>query len=76
MAKLPALTGMQVVRVFQKAGFSVARISGSHHIMKKEGHLRRLSIPVHAGKTVGQGLLKSQISEAGLTIEQFLSLLD
>jgi len=43
--------------------------------MKKRGHLHRLSIPVHAGKTVGEGLLKAQIKDAGLTIDEFRSYL-
>lgn len=76
MPKLPAVTGTQVIRAFEKAGFSVTRITGSHHIMKKEGHPRRLSIPVHGSRIVGRGLVQSQITEAGLTIEQFITLLD
>jgi predicted RNA binding protein YcfA (HicA-like mRNA interferase family) len=43
--------------------------------MKKPGHPNRLSIPVHAGKIVGKGLLRAQISAAGLTLDQFKKLL-
>ncbi|MBI1903336.1 MAG: type II toxin-antitoxin system HicA family toxin [Planctomycetes bacterium] len=75
MPAIPRITGRDAVRAFERAGFTVARISGSHHILKKEGCPNRLSIPVHAGETVGTGLLKSQIEAAGLTIEQFLELL-
>lgn len=75
MAKVPTISGMDAVRAFERAGFVVVRISGSHHIMKKESHPHRLSIPVHAGKTVGKGLLQSQIAAAGLTTEEFLELL-
>jgi predicted RNA binding protein YcfA (HicA-like mRNA interferase family) len=75
MAKVPTISGMDAVRAFERVGFVVVRISGSHHIMKKEGHPHRLSIPVHSGKTVGKGLLQSQIAAAGLTTEEFLELL-
>jgi predicted RNA binding protein YcfA (HicA-like mRNA interferase family) len=33
-AAIPAVRGAQVVRALERAGFEVARISGSHHVMK------------------------------------------
>ena len=75
MCEIPRVTGADAVRAFGKAGFVVVRTRGSHHIMKRAGTRNRLSIPVHAGKTVGLGLLKSQILAAGLTIGQFHDLL-
>ena len=75
MSDIPRITGEQAVRAFERAGFSVVRVSGRHHIMKKPGHPNRLSIPVHAGKIIGKGLLRSQISAAGMTVEQFKRLL-
>ena len=75
MPRIPRITGDQAVAAFEKAGFRVDRITGSHHIMKRDGHRDRLSIPAHKGKTVGLGLLKSQIVAAGLTIERFIELL-
>ena len=75
MPKVPRVSGTEAVRAFEKAGFSHDRTSGSHYFMKKEGHRYLLSIPIHKGKTVGTGLLKSQIEAAGLTIEEFIDLL-
>jgi predicted RNA binding protein YcfA (HicA-like mRNA interferase family) len=75
MPKIPRITGEEAVRAFERAGVVVVRVSGSHHIMKKSGHPNRLSIPVHAGKTVGTGLLKSQIEAASITLEQFIEFL-
>lgn len=73
MSDVPRINGMQAVNAFKSAGFVVARVSGSHHIMKKDGCPNRLSIPVHGAKTVGVGLLLRQIKVAGLTVEQFNS---
>lgn len=75
MPKIPRISGQEAIRAFQKVGFVVDRVRGSHHIMKRENHPFHLSIPVHPGKTVGTGLLKSQIENAGLTVEQFIELL-
>ena len=71
----PRVSGKKAVAAFEKPGFYVVRVRGSHHILKKDGHRLRLSIPVHAGETVGVGLLESQIANAGLTVEQFKELL-
>ncbi len=76
MAKLPSVRGEDAVRAFGKVGFNLARIHGSHHILKKPGCISELSIPVHRGKTVKHGLLRSQIRAAGLTVEEFIALLD
>jgi predicted RNA binding protein YcfA (HicA-like mRNA interferase family) len=75
MSSIPKITGREAIRAFEKAGFKVVRISGSHHIMKRDGNPFLLSIPVHRGKTIGSGLLKSQIAAAGLTADEFIALL-
>ena len=75
MASLPAVTAGRAMGAFMKAGFTLARTTGSHHILKKPGHRLLLSIPVHAGQTLGRGLLKSQITAAGLTVDEFVALL-
>ncbi|MFH1703412.1 MAG: hypothetical protein ABIB41_08305 [Nitrospirota bacterium] len=40
----------------------------------KKGSPYILSIPVHKGKPIKQGLLRDQIAKAGLTVEEFLEL--
>jgi predicted RNA binding protein YcfA (HicA-like mRNA interferase family) len=47
MSSLPVLSGRNVVKVFEKFGWQVARRRGSHLVMVKEGHLATLSIPDH-----------------------------
>jgi predicted RNA binding protein YcfA (HicA-like mRNA interferase family) len=74
MPKLPRITGREAVDAFCRAGYTVDRVKGSHSILKRPGS-NRLTIPVHAGKTVGAGLLLSQIAAAGLTTDEFLALL-
>jgi predicted RNA binding protein YcfA (HicA-like mRNA interferase family) len=38
MPKLPGLSGADIVRALEKLGFVVARQSGSHIVMKREGN--------------------------------------
>ncbi|TCP57605.1 putative RNA binding protein YcfA (HicA-like mRNA interferase family) [Tumebacillus sp. BK434] len=76
MPPIPRIPASLAVKAFQKAGWVVARIKGSHHILIKPGSPLTLSIPDHGKETVGLGLLKRQISNAGLTVEEFIALLD
>lgn len=71
MSSLPVVTGKQAVKAFSKLGFSVARITGSHHILKKDGHEYLLSVPVHSGQTIKPGTLRGLIRAAGITPEEF-----
>lgn len=59
------------MRAFERAGFALVRISGSHHIMKRDGHPFLLSVPVHGSDPVKRGTLRSLIRDAGLTVEEF-----
>lgn len=73
MASLPALSGREVVRAFEKDGWQVARQRGSHVILVKEGSMATLSVPDH--KEVARGTLRSLIRASGLTVEHFCALL-
>ena len=73
MPKIPVVKGDNVVRAFKRAGFVWDRTAGSHHILKKPGCT--LSIPVHAGKDYGKGLLKKQIEAANLSVDDFVEYL-
>ena len=71
MPALPVLSGQEVVKVFESFGWQVARQSGSHIIMVKEGENATLSIPNH--KAVAKGTLRSLIRSANLTVAEFVA---
>jgi predicted RNA binding protein YcfA (HicA-like mRNA interferase family) len=70
----PALRAREVVRVLEKAGFVRWRQKGSHLTLYRASDRRALTIPIHFSKTVPKGTLHAIIKQAGLTIEEFLSL--
>ncbi len=47
MPKLPVMSGREVVRVFEKHGWEIARQRGSHIILVKTGENTTLSVPDH-----------------------------
>jgi predicted RNA binding protein YcfA (HicA-like mRNA interferase family) len=71
MADVPLLKPREVVKVFKKLGWEVARQRGSHIILTKEGHIATLSVPDHP--EVARGTLRALVARAGLTIEEFLA---
>ena len=75
MLRLPALTGNEVVSALEKVGFQVIRQKGSHVRMQHEDG-KVVTIPVHAGKNIGRGLLRKILRDAELTCEEFIALLE
>ncbi len=73
MPKLPNLSGGEVVSVFHRFGWAIARQRGSHIIMAKKDEIITLSIPNH--KEVAKGTLRSLIRTANITINDFLATL-
>ncbi|HUW60811.1 MAG TPA: type II toxin-antitoxin system HicA family toxin [Candidatus Bathyarchaeia archaeon] len=71
MPPLPTLRSQEVVRTFERLGWTVARQRGSHIIMARDGSIATLSIPAH--KEVAKGTLRSLIRSAELTVQEFLA---
>jgi predicted RNA binding protein YcfA (HicA-like mRNA interferase family) len=69
-SNLPLLGGRDVVRVFERLGWSVARQRGSHIVLVKAGEMATLSVPDH--KEVARGTLRSLIRSANVTVQDFL----
>lgn len=74
MPKLPNVSGKETIKVLEKIGFKIIRQKGSHVRMKHEDN-RVVTIPVHANKCLGKGLLRKVLRDAELTVEQFQGLL-
>ena len=75
MSGLPDANGRQVIRALQRGGFVVVRIKGSHHVMEHPVDGRTTTVPVHAGKSLRKGTLRSILKQAGLTVDEFVDLL-
>jgi len=71
MSRLGSYRGEQVVKAFQRAGWTIARVRSS--ILEKEGFVATLSVPVHKGKNVKRGTLRDLIRDAELSVDEFLN---
>jgi predicted RNA binding protein YcfA (HicA-like mRNA interferase family) len=74
MPPVPSVRGERVVQALEKAGFKLARVTGSHHIMRHPDG-RGTTIPVHKGRDVAKGTLRGILSDIGMTIEELQRLL-
>ena len=72
MTRLPLLSGDDFVKVMKKAGYVWDHTEGSHMILLHPSK-GWLSVPRH--KELGRELLRALIRDAGLTREEFLTLL-
>ena len=62
----------RVIKAFERLGYDVARVRGSHYVLK---HPDRSTISIPRHRTVKIGLLLSKIKAAGITPEEFQELL-
>ena len=74
MPPAPSVSGDRVVRALEKAGLVVARVTGSHHIMRHPDG-RGTTVPVHSGRDVAKGTLRGILADAHLTITELQQLL-
>ena len=72
MVRLPVISGDDFVKAMRKTGYVWDHTEGIHMILLHplKG---RLSVPRH--KELGRGLLRALIRDAGLTRDEFITLL-
>ncbi|MFQ5954898.1 MAG: type II toxin-antitoxin system HicA family toxin [Kiloniellales bacterium] len=74
--RLPALDARDVLKALHRAGFFVARSSGSHqYLIHEDDPSRRVVVPVHGGRDLPRGLLRAIVRQSGLSVEEFIDLL-
>jgi len=72
--RLKPYSYQQVVKALGKLGFRVARQRGSHIVLKGlyKGIGRTVVVPRH--KEIAVGTLKGILFQAGITVEEFITL--
>jgi predicted RNA binding protein YcfA (HicA-like mRNA interferase family) len=72
MPKLPHLSGLEIIRILERMGFTQARQRGSHVVMKKstpEGNVGCV-VPLHG--EVAIGTLHSILRQAKVSPDEFI----
>jgi predicted RNA binding protein YcfA (HicA-like mRNA interferase family) len=74
MPPVPTVRGDRVVKALERAGFKVARIAGSHHVMRHPDG-RGTTVPVHPGRDVAKGTLRGILADIGMSVDELRDLL-
>jgi predicted RNA binding protein YcfA (HicA-like mRNA interferase family) len=73
MTRFPALEGKEIIAILGSSyGFVVERQRGSHVFLKHPDG-RATVVPIHAGETVGPGLMAKILRDVELTREEFFN---
>lgn len=75
MAKLPRITGKQIISTLKRAGFEVIHVRGSHHYLRKPEGSKLVTVPVHAGEIIPPKTLQSILEQAEITVDELIDLL-
>lgn len=74
MSRSPRITGSELVAALGKHGFVTIRIKGSHRFLRHDDG-RGTVVPVHAGETIGPGLLQKILRDCKIAVEDIQKLL-
>ena len=73
MSKLPrGMSGKEVVKALDKAGFYIKRRKGSHIVLRRDNPFAQVVVPDH--RSVDTGTLASILDGADLSVEDFIKL--
>jgi predicted RNA binding protein YcfA (HicA-like mRNA interferase family) len=74
VSRLPAISGKEAARAFEKIGYVLDHQTGSHLILRHvDPPHRHLSVPDH--RELAKGTLRGLIRDTGLTVDEFVDLL-
>ncbi len=75
MPSLRMLKAGEVLRVLEKAGFTLIRQRGSHARLRHPDG-RVVTVPIHPSQDIGRGLLRKILRDAELSEQELRELLD
>ena len=66
---MKSISGREFARIIERRGWTLLRVSGSHHIYGKSESIVRLSVPIHGSKPLKTGLLRHLLKLAEISDE-------
>jgi predicted RNA binding protein YcfA (HicA-like mRNA interferase family) len=71
MTRLPRLKGKEIIRILEREGFRIVRTKGSHTFLKHSDG-RATVVPIHAGETIGPGLLRAILRDVEMPVDDLI----
>jgi predicted RNA binding protein YcfA (HicA-like mRNA interferase family) len=63
---MKAISGKRLARLLEQRGWTLARVSGSHHIYTRSGSEIRITVPIHGNQSLKTGLQRHLMKLAGI----------
>jgi predicted RNA binding protein YcfA (HicA-like mRNA interferase family) len=63
---MKAISGKQMCKILGAKGWTLARVTGNHHIFVTSGQNVRISVPVHGNQDLKIGLQRALMRLAGI----------
>jgi len=63
---MKSVSGKRLARLLERRGWSLQRVTGSHHIYTKLGSEVRITVPIHGNKALKIGLQRHLMKLAGI----------
>jgi predicted RNA binding protein YcfA (HicA-like mRNA interferase family) len=67
---MKAISGKRMSKLLVGRGWSLVRITGSHHIFARQGSNFRITVPVHGNDDLKIGLQRAIMKLAGISEEE------
>ena len=74
MTDIPQISADKCVTTLEKAGYRLLRQIGSHIHVRRDTPFAQVTVPNH--KPIKRGTLQSIIRQSGLSVDEFLKLLN
>jgi predicted RNA binding protein YcfA (HicA-like mRNA interferase family) len=73
VSRLPVLSGAQLIKALERAGFTQVRTKGSHVILRHPDTGRGATVPLH--KTIKRGTLMAILRQLKIEVDELNSML-
>ena len=70
---LPVVSGRELIRAHERAGFHVVRQSGSHVVVRRDDPFGQVVVPDH--RVLDRGTLRAILRQADISVEKLIGLL-
>ena len=67
---MKAISGKRMSALLEEKGWTLARVTGSHHIFTRQGSDLRITVPVHANRDLKTGLQRAIMKLGGISEEE------
>lgn len=64
---MKTISGKAMSSLLQRKGWTLARVTGSHHIFVRQGSNLRITVPVHANRDLKIGLQRAIMKQANIS---------